>query len=82
MISYSVTFCRHAAKKEDFDMIVSFARLKSINPVIIHVDTISKQKFPKSRESPVHMEEGYQVIAKRFESEFVDERIYEVLSIL
>ena len=48
VISYLVTFCLHAAKK-DFDVIVSFAKLKSINPVIINVDTISKQMFPNSR---------------------------------
>ena len=32
VIWYFVTFCLHAAKK--FDTIVSFAKLKSINPVI------------------------------------------------
>ena len=35
------TYC-----KKDFDIIVSLAKLKSINPVIINLDTIPKQKFP------------------------------------
>ena len=30
-------------QKNDFDMIVSFPELKSINPVIINLDTIPKQ---------------------------------------
>ena len=45
-------------QKEDFDIIVSFAKLKSINPVIINVDPISKQNFPSSRESPIHYGRG------------------------
>ena len=45
---YFVTFSPHAAKKD----IVSFAKLKSINPVIINLDTIPK--FPNSRESPIY----------------------------
>ena len=36
-------------QKKDFDIIVSFAKLKGINLVIINVDTISKQKFSNSR---------------------------------
>ena len=40
--------------KKDFDIIVPFAKLKSINPVIINLDTIPKQKFPNSRESLMH----------------------------
>ena len=47
---YFATFSLHAAKKD----IVSFAKLKSINPVIINLDTIPKQKFPNSRESPIY----------------------------
>ena len=44
--------------KKDFDIIVPFAKLKSINPVIINLDTIPKQKFPNSRESPTYYGRG------------------------
>ena len=57
VISYFVTFCLHVAKK-DFDIIVSFDKLKSINLVIINADTISRQKFQNSRESPIHYGKG------------------------
>ena len=50
--------------------------------MIINLDTIPKQKFLNSKESPPYiMEESYQVIVKRFKSELADERICEVLSI-
>ena len=48
--------------QKDFDIIISFAKLKSINPVITNVDTVSKQKFPSSEKAPYIMEERYQVI--------------------
>ena len=57
---YFVTFSLYAAKKD----IVSFAKLKSINPVIKNLNTIPKQKFPNSRERPYILEESYQVAAK------------------
>ena len=50
--------------------------------MIINLDTILKQKFQTVERAPYIMEEGYQVIAKRFKSELADERIYDVLSIL
>ena len=68
-------------QKEDFDIIVSFAKLKSINPVIINVATISKQKFPNSRESSIHYGRGLAGYSKTM-SVLADAKMYEVLSIL
>ena len=44
--------------KKNFDIIISFAKLKTIYPVIISSETIPKQKFPNSRESPIQYERG------------------------